>query len=215
MTSQYILKFRPRIGTQAANGTNPQPGNPGTLKFLVTERVRFDRVSLFLQLHSTIKERNMVAKKSSKRSSGARKGSSTAKKSAKKSGASRGGASRGGSKKGGSKKSAAKKGAKKAASKKSTSARGGAAKKGTKKAGASRKGGGAAKKKSGAKKRAPKITTSKVAKEVKRVAGNVLVGAATGAVVGALKAVVPEAQQATDKLDETKETMEQEEPGEQ
>ena len=49
---------------------------------------------------------------------------------------------------------------------------------------------------------------------MKRVASKVLVGAATGAVVGALQAIIPEAEQATDKMAETQESLESKTPGE-
>jgi predicted acylesterase/phospholipase RssA len=41
----------------------------------------------------------------------------------------------------------------------------------------------------------------------------VLTGAASGAIVGALQAVIPEAEQATEKLDETKTSIEKKQPG--
>jgi hypothetical protein len=125
-----------------------------------------------VQFHqSTEGKKGMASKKSAKKGgakkSGGKKGSSG------KSSAKKGGAKKGGAKKGASKGGAKKGGAKKGGAKKSGASKGGAKKGGAKKGGA---------KKSSSKKGGSKLLT-----KAKEIAGDVLIGAGMGALIGAVK----------------------------
>ena len=99
----------------------------------------------------------------------------------------------GGAKKGGGKSSAKKSAAKKSSAKKGTSKKS-AAKKGSAKKGASKKSSG---RKGGAKKSSSRKGGKTVVSKVKKVAGDVLLGAAEGALVGAVKVGVQSVQDVT------------------